>query len=214
MLVAVEVSLAIVLLTGAGLMLKSFARMNAHSPGFDPAKVIVMKVRFAGPQYREKPALQAYLREALRRAEAAPGVQSAGVSTWFLFDGAPAFPADTVPGQRHVIRVNAASPGYLKVLGMTLKKGRWLTDSDSSGAMLNESMARQAFGAIDPIGRRLSIPQSVTIVGIVADVKYSKLDAAASPEVFVGYPAGTAAPRHRDRRAHGGQSCGPGAGAA
>ncbi|MFY9724527.1 MAG: ABC transporter permease, partial [Bryobacteraceae bacterium] len=187
MLVAVEVSLAIVLLTGAGLMLKSFARMNAHSPGFDPAKVIVMKVRFAGPQYREKPALQAYLREALRRAEAAPGVQSAGVSTWFLFDGAPAFPADTVPGQAHVIRVNAASPGYLKVLGMTLKKGRWLTDSDSSGAMLNESMARQAFGAIDPIGRRLSIPQSVTIVGIVADVKYSKLDAAASPEVFVGY---------------------------
>ncbi|MGD0666798.1 MAG: ABC transporter permease [Bryobacteraceae bacterium] len=187
MLVAVELSLAIVLLTGAGLMLKSFARMNAHAPGFAPEQVIVMKVRFAGPQYREKTALQAYLRELLRRVEAAPGVQSAGVSTWFLFDGAPAFPADLVPGQTHVIRVNAASPGYLKALGMTLKRGRWLTDNDTAGALLNESMARQAFGAMDPIGRRLSIPQPVTIVGILADVKYSKLDAAAPPEVFVGY---------------------------
>lgn len=186
-LVAVELSLAIVLLTGAGLMLKSFARMNAHAPGFAPEEVIVMKVRFAGPQYREKPAQQAYLRELLRRVEAAPGVQSAGVSTWFLWDGAPAFPADTVPGETHVIRVNAASPGYLKALGMTLKKGRWLTDNDSAGALLNESMARQAFGAMDPIGRQLSIPQAVTIVGILADVKYSKLDAAAPPEIFVGY---------------------------
>jgi predicted permease len=187
MLAAVELSLAIVLLTGAGLMLKSFARMNEHAPGFVPEKVIVMKVRFAGPQYEEKPAQQAYLRELLRRVESAPGVLSAGVSTWFLFDGAPAFPADTTPGQTHLIRVNAASPGYLKALGMTLVKGRWLRASDSAGAMLNESMARQAFGAMDPLGRQLSIPQPATVVGVLADVKYSKLDAAAAPEAFVGF---------------------------
>jgi len=68
---------------------------------------------------------------------------------------------------------------------MTLLRGRWLTEGDSAGALLNESMARQAFGAVDPIGRQLSIPRPVTVVGILADVKYSKLDADATPEVFV-----------------------------
>ena len=77
MLVAVELSLAIVLLTGAGLMLKSYARMNQRPPGFAPESVIVMKVRFAGPRYGETSAKRAYLREVLRRVEVAPGVQSA-----------------------------------------------------------------------------------------------------------------------------------------
>jgi predicted permease len=147
-LAAVELALAIVLLTGAGLMLKSFARMNEHAPGFVPENVIVMKVRFAGPRYSTKPAQQAYFGELLRRIEGALGVQSAGISSWLLFSGAPAFPADTVPGQTHVIRVNAISPGYLKALGMTLLKGRWLTDSDSAAALVNQSMARQAFGVV------------------------------------------------------------------
>jgi len=186
-LVAVELSLAIVLLTGAGLMLKSFSRMNEHSPGFVPENVIVMKFRLAGPRYRTEPAQQAYFREVLRRIEGAPGVQWAGMSTWILLGRAPAFPADTVPGQTHVIRLNATSPGYLKALGMSLVKGRWLTETDSAGALLNQSMARQAFGAIDPVGRQLLIPRPVTIVGILADVKYSRLDAGATPEVFVGY---------------------------
>ena len=194
MLVAVELSLAIVLLTGAGLLLKSFARMNAHAPGVDPANIIVMTVRFQGPQYREDPAQRSesparieYVSELRRRLGAAPGVQAGGVSCWVLFGRAPAFPIDTNPRQTHVIRVNGVSPGYLQALGMTLKMGRWLTDADTHGALLNESMAREAFGALDPIGRQLSIPRPATIVGIVTDVKYSKLDAAALPEVFVGF---------------------------
>ncbi len=186
-LVAVELSLAIVLLTGAGLTLKSFWRMNEHSPGFVPEKVIVMKVRFTGLRYLPKLAQQAYFREVLRRIEGSPGVQAAGLSTWFLFGGAPAFPIDTDRTQTRVIRVNAVTPGYLEALGMTLVKGRWLSDSDSAGALLNESMARRAFGAMDPIGRQLSIPRPVTIVGILADMKYSKLDAGAIPEIFVAH---------------------------
>jgi predicted permease len=98
MLVGVELSLAIVLLTGAGLMLKSFARMNERPAGFDPESVIVMKIRFAGAQYREDPPKQAYLGEVLRRIESAPGVRSAGLSNWVQFGAAP-----------HVIRLNGAS---------------------------------------------------------------------------------------------------------
>jgi predicted permease len=184
LLAAAELSLAIVLVIGAGLMQKSFARMNAHPPGLVPENVAVMRFRFAGAQYRAKPAQEAYFRELLRQMQEAPGVQSAGVSTWFLSE-APAFPADVTRDQTHVIRLNATSPGYLKALGVGLLRGRWLMDNDAGAALLNESMARQAFGKLDPIGRQLSIPEAVTIVGILADVKYSKLDAEVTPEVFI-----------------------------
>ncbi|SPE27476.1 conserved membrane hypothetical protein [Candidatus Sulfopaludibacter sp. SbA3] len=184
-LVAVELSLAIVLLTGAGLMLKSFARMNAHAPGFDPERVIVMRVRLAGPQYRARPAQQAFVRRLLQRLNEASGVQSAGLSIWTLFSGQLAFPADATPGLTHTVRINGASAGYLQAMGMTLHRGHWLTDADTSGALLNESMARQAFGSQDPIGRQLPVGRLVTVAGVVSDVKYSKLDAAAPAEVFI-----------------------------
>jgi putative ABC transport system permease protein len=150
--------------------------------------VLVMKIRLAGPQYATRPAQEVYARELLRRMESAPGVQAAGISNWFFFSGAPAFPNDSSPDQRHVIRLNAASTGYLKALGMRLVKGRWLADTDSAAAvLLNESMVRQAFGAADPLGRSLSIPGPATVVGVVADLKYSQLDAEPPPEIYVRY---------------------------
>ncbi len=173
-LAGVELALAIVLLTGAGLMLKSYARMNAHPPGFDPGNIIVMKVRFV-QRDTDEPAQRAYVRELVRRLDSAPGTRAAGVSCWIFGSGLP-FP----------FRVNAVSPGYLQALGMRLEKGRWLTAADPHGVLLNRSMARQVFGAVDPVGRQIAIPRPVTIVGVVANVKYSKLDAEAPPEVFLG----------------------------
>jgi putative ABC transport system permease protein len=81
------------------------------------------------------------------------------------------------------------SPGYLKALGVRLLKGRWLGDSDSDGhvVLLNESMARQAFGAVDPLGRQISTPGPATVVGIVGDLKYSQLDADPPAEVYMPY---------------------------
>jgi putative ABC transport system permease protein len=181
----VELSLAILLLTGAGLMLKSYVRMNAHAPGFDPANVVVMKTRLAGPKYRDKPAQQAYLRELVQRLDTASGLKSAGVSTWFLFGGAPAYPADTDPSQTHTLRINAASTGYLQALGMTLEKGRWLTAGDTEAVLLNESMAREVFGGADPTGRQFTAFGRRTVAGVVSDVKYFKLDAAAPPEMYI-----------------------------
>jgi len=189
LLVAGELALAIVLLIGAGLMLKSFWRMQAHPPGFAPESTLTLKVRPAGPRYREEPAQAAYMRELLRRVESAPGVQAAGVSTWSLFEGVP-FPSDTSPNQQHTIRLNAASTGYLKALGVRLLRGRWLGDADSGAVLLNESMARQAFGAVDPLGRRISTPDPATVVGIVADLKYSQLDADPPAEIYLPYQQG------------------------
>jgi putative ABC transport system permease protein len=189
LLVAGELALAIVLLISAGLMLKSFWRMHAHPPGFAPENILTMEIPLSGVQYREKPAQEAYIRELLRRAEAAPGVEAAGVSTWFLFEGVP-FPSDTSPNQQHVIRLNAVSPGYLKALGIGLLKGRWLGDADSGGhaVLLNESMARQAFGAVDPLGRQISTTDKATVVGVVTNLKYSQLDADPPAEIYLPYP--------------------------
>ena len=70
---------------------------------------------------------------------------------------------------------------------MKLLEGRWLTDADADGVLLNQSMARQAFGAMDPIGRQISIPKPRTVLGVVADLKYSKLDDVAIPEIYLPY---------------------------
>jgi putative ABC transport system permease protein len=70
-------------------------------------------------------------------------------------------------------------------MGMTLKKGRWLTDHDADGALLNEAMAREAFGSADPVGRPLTVHRPLTVLGVVSDVRYSKLDSPTPPEVFI-----------------------------
>ena len=71
-----------------------------------------------------------------------------------MFCCAPAFLIDSNPEQTHLLHLNFATPGYLRALGMELRKGRWLTESEKDGViLLNESMAREAFGSADPIGR-------------------------------------------------------------
>ncbi|HVN05202.1 MAG TPA: ABC transporter permease [Bryobacteraceae bacterium] len=186
LLVAGELALAIVLLVGAGLLVKGYWRMHAYPSGFAPESIVTMKVRLAGPQYNDREKQEAYMRELLRRVESAPGVRAAGVSNWFLFDGVP-FPSDTKPGQTHVIRLNASSPGYLKALGVRLMCGRWLTEADAKGGavLLNESMAREAFGARDPIGRQILTPGPATVVGVVSEVKYAELDADPPAEIYI-----------------------------
>jgi putative ABC transport system permease protein len=188
LLVAGEFALALVLLSGSGLLVKSFWRMNALTPGFEPRSVLTMKVRLTGPAYEAPGAQNRYLTELLQRAESLPGVQAAGISNWFFFAGAISFPSDAGPARQRTIRQNACSPGYLKTLGVRLVKGRWFTDVETTRVvLLNESMAREAFAAADPIGRQLSIPRPVTVIGVVSDLKYSKLDADPPAEVYFRY---------------------------
>jgi predicted permease len=187
LLVAGELALAMVLLASAGLMLKSFWRMSQHPPGFAPEKVLVMKLRLAGPQYAAKPALERYLREMLRRLDEAPGVKAAGVGNWVILVGVHGLPNDPSPTQAHALRITFSSPRYLKAFGARLLKGRWLTDGDTGKAriLMNESMAREAFGKADPVGRKLSVPQPDTVVvGLVADLQYSQLDQAPPAEIY------------------------------
>jgi predicted permease len=191
-LVAAELALAMVLLTGAGLLFASFLRMNARPAGFAPEKILMMKLRLPASRFN-RAAQEHYRDELLRRLAAIPGVEAAGVSFQPMFCCVPAFPNDASPTQTHLLHLNYASPGYFQAMGMQLRKGRWLTPSDTQAAiMLNESMAREAFGSADPIGRSLSVPQPAVVVGVVADLRYTRLDADAIPEVFLPFqPAAT-----------------------
>jgi putative ABC transport system permease protein len=186
LLVAAELALAIVLLSGAGLMLKSFWRLHAHPSGFHPENILT--VSLSGPPFRAT--RQADLQELLLRLESTPGVQSAGIGTvsGMTFGAARALR----PGQISRYTNNAISEAYPRVMGMRLLRGRWITDAERDKvAIINESAARYLFGDDDPIGRTIQVPgggPSRTIgavVGIVADLKYSKLDADPEPQVYI-----------------------------
>lgn len=165
-------------------MWKSYARMVQYPPGFSPAQTIVMKVRFSGPKYRDPAAEATYVRNVLDLVEGAPGLRPAGLSNWVLMGNLPAFPADADPTVRHVIRMRSVSPRFLQALGVKLLRGSWLPQSGPA-MLLNETLARQAFGLADPIGRQISLRKPRTVVGVVANLRYSKLDAEPPPEAFV-----------------------------
>jgi putative ABC transport system permease protein len=185
-LVAAELALAIVLLTGAGLMVKSFWRMYASPPGFAPENTLVMKVSLSGPEYSGKPRQLAYVEELARRIESTPGVQAAGVAktSLYLLQSNSATPAPVDQFLESLV-----SAGYFSAIGMRLVKGRWITGADPpDDVLINETMARRVFGSDDPIGHRIRIGRAATVVGVVANLKYSKLDAEPGPEIYRSFP--------------------------
>ena len=195
-LVAIQVALTVVLLIAAGLMVKSFWHMTAYPTGFVPDRVLTMRVQFSGPRYRDPQNRRAFIDEMLRRAAAAPGVEAAGVGSnggsimRLTIEGEP----DSPPEQKPRGVLSSASEGYASALGLRVVKGRWLTDQEPAPAfVINETLARQAFPGGDPIGKRIRLPFMDTptsfaqVVGVVADLRYAELGAAAEPELFMDY---------------------------
>jgi putative ABC transport system permease protein len=184
--VASELALAIILLTGAGLMLKSFWRMNARPAGFAPEKILVMRITLSGPEYSTWPPQQAYTEQLLRSLQALPGVVAAGVdagamNTSVQVDGAsPLSPSEDV-----FASVRGVSPGYLRVMGIPLVKGEWPTRGSLFGVVVNETFARQIAG--EAVGSHLGGILNDTIMGVVADFKAQQLDADPLPEVYMPY---------------------------
>ena len=194
-LVAGEVAVALVLLIGAGLMLKSAWRMHAHAPGFEPRRILTAKVEFAGPQYSEPHRSIAFVDALLRRLHTGPAIEAATISTHgccltshLSAEGEPV-PTPEERDSKPPIMINLTSAALPRVMGFRMLRGRWFTD-DERAAVVNESLARREFAGRDPIGRRILVNDNgphFTIVGVVADLKYSQLDAPAAPEVYVPY---------------------------
>jgi putative ABC transport system permease protein len=195
-LLAAQLSLAVVLLIGAGLMLKSAWRLTAHPAGFEPAQILTTKVEFSGKQYEESPARQVALREALLEGmRTQPGVEAVSISTHgynstphLVVEGEPVTSPDDRP-LREPILINATSSALSRVMGLRVNRGRWLADNEPA-AVINERLSAREFPGKDPIGRRIRLDENgpfLTIVGVVEDLRYTKLDAVPEPEVYVPY---------------------------
>jgi putative ABC transport system permease protein len=194
-LVAIELALAVVLLTGAGLMVKGFRRMTAAPPGFDPSSILTLSVSLAGAQYGAWPAQQAYIQTLLARLQAFPGVEAAGIDSYTLHtnvkvEGLSPDSAATAS----LVGIRAVSAGYLRVMGVPLLPqygvGHWPSDRQMlDDVLVNESFARSlSLKAESVVGRHISGSfVTGTIIGVVADFKYSQLDAEPVPEIYTSY---------------------------
>jgi putative ABC transport system permease protein len=202
-LVVVELALSLVLLIGAGLMIKSFVRLMGVEKGFRTENVLTMKIRLSDSKYpRGSPQLLAYCRESLARLQTLPGVQSAALTTWLPLTGLTGKGALNIEGRppweggkSPVVEISTVSPDYFRTLGMQMRAGRAFNDGDRADAprvvIINETLTRLFFPGEDPLGKRLDSfnPKSpwAAIVGVVADVKHLGLDEEVKPEIYFPY---------------------------
>jgi putative ABC transport system permease protein len=202
-LVIVELALTLVLLAGAGLMIKSFLRLLSVDPGYDPKNVLTMMIPLNEAKYPQgSPQTEAFYQEALTRVKAIPGVKAVATvlglpltggswSALFTIEGRPLAPDAPQPS----VEVSDVSQDYFRVMGMRLRAGRGFTEHDNENAprviIINETMVRRYFSGEDPIGKRilfgLKNPSTQTIIGVAADVKRYGLEAEVHPEVYEPY---------------------------
>jgi putative ABC transport system permease protein len=205
MLIVSEVSLSLILLLGAGLLLKSFVRLLKTSPGFDATHIIALDIPLGRERY-DTPAKQAdFFHRLIERTKALPGVRAAGVvnllplgnsdeALTFSIPGHPPFPAGSEPSANYTL----VSPGYFEALHIPLRQGREFGSEDKDKTLpvvlISEELAREYFAGESPIGRSLNIDQddgtaavSREIVGVVGDVRRESLEVAPAPEFYIPY---------------------------
>jgi putative ABC transport system permease protein len=195
LLVILEVALSLVLLTGAGLMMKSLARLQAVNLGFDPENVLTMAVP-------SRDAKLNFYEQLLTRVKALPGVEAASLGSTAPLLGHASMTSMEIEGRAVDedigVGLHTVSPDYFKTLRIPLIRGRVFTEQDRAGAprvaLINQTAAAQLFRGEDPLGKRLKLPmtpeyetseKSVEIVGVVADARYGRLEGTVEPDVYL-----------------------------
>jgi putative ABC transport system permease protein len=202
-LVIAELALAIVLLTGTGLLLRSFWQMQAVDPGFRPENVLTATIDLPEPVYRTPAQMRAFHGNMLSRLASVPGIDSAGAVNWIPM-GASLIRGDLhLEGGRDLppgflADKPVVSPGYFRAMGIRLLKGREFTIHDTASApgvvIVSESVARTLWPGEDALGKRISLVdrpsagQWLTVAGIVNDVHQQHLTQPPSPAVYRPYP--------------------------
>ena len=203
-LVVAEIGLALVLLVGAGLLLRSYSALTRVSTGFNTENLLVVNLPLSPRTYRDNVARTSVVERIVERTRALPGVRDAAMTTMLPMAGAGATihfnrAAHPPKGPDDYIMAGyrAVTPAYLLTLGVPLRRGRMLNDGDRESAppvvVINESMARQFFSEVDPLGQHIQLgtepsptDPTMEIVGIVGDMKQS-FEAASQAEMFVPY---------------------------
>jgi putative ABC transport system permease protein len=208
-LVAAEIALALVLLIGAGLLMKSYARVQNVSPGFNPHNVLTMEIALSdfkyppqsSPEYRGGESMLRFWNEALRGIRQLPGVEAVAGTTilplsgsnsdWsFNIEGRKMGPNDPGPDEE----LRDITPDYFRVIQTPLLRGRFFTEHDDASAppavIINEAMAKKYWPNEDAVGKRITFddprkdPKWVTIVGVVGSVRHRGLDIDPQPEYY------------------------------
>ncbi|MEX2663746.1 MAG: ABC transporter permease [Vicinamibacterales bacterium] len=199
-LVIVDLAVALVLLAGAGLMLKSVSKLLHVDPGFSARGVMTAQFSLVGQAYREDAAVYGFIQRLEERVQGFPGVEAAALAGQIPMGGsgdrygilieglAPANPADAPSAERYSV-----TPGYFRTMGIPLVRGRLLRPTDTPASepvmLVSETAARTLFAGTDPIGRRVRFgaPDAPwrTIVGIVGDVRHASLTETTRPQMYL-----------------------------
>jgi putative ABC transport system permease protein len=205
LLVVSEVALSLMLLVGAGLLFRSFLRLQEVELGFRPERVLTFRIAPSGPNFTRDPQYSAFYRQVAERTRALPGVDAVGVintlplskgpTSAVQVEGRPTLTKDKWP------RVNyrSVSPDYFRAVGVPVLKGRAFDAHDDESAPLvvivNQSLARRDFPGEDPVGKRINTggtgadgqPVWLQIVGVVGDVRSLELGSEPTPEIYTSY---------------------------
>jgi putative ABC transport system permease protein len=215
-LVVCEFALALALLVGAGLMIKTLVHLRRVDIGLDPKNLLTMKVPLEGPQYNDEPRQVEFFQQLLARIEALPGVEAASVTRgvpmygwagWsFVTADHPNPPAGEIPDANYVV----IGPHYFRTMGIPLRLGRPFSDGDTPTAervvIVSESLAHKHWPGEDPIGKRLKVGGDPTdqslpwlsVIGVAGNVRSEGQYAPFVPELYVPYTQypWTLRPRH------------------
>src|SRR5712671_5375047 len=208
LLIVSELALAVVLMVGAGLLLRTFWGLLQENPGFNPSRIVAANLYLPvanNPdmdRYDKPEIFNTFVREAVRRVGAIPGVDLASMTTdlpvTHLARRRPVNIEDRPDesGEGLFSEITSVAPEYFKVLQASLVRGRYFTEDDDTGkepvAVVDESTARTYWPDRDPIGRRLSIrsirgaanPPWCTVVGVIKDIKSDGLDQSGGPHIY------------------------------
>ncbi len=202
-LVTSELAVALVLLVGAGLLIKGFSRLRSMNPGFNSANIVTMYLQLPTTRYGEIPKQTQFRRELFTRLNFLPGVQAAMVTDIplggnyvghrFVIDGRP----PVAVGAEPEVQTLSVMGDYFHVMQIPLRAGRDFTPLDREGqplvAIVNEEMVREFFPHENPIGVRIrwagdtGPPQWMTVIGVVGDVKHSGLNQPTDPAVYTPF---------------------------
>ena len=206
LLVVTEIALSLVLLIGAGLLIRSFVKLRAVNPGFNAQNLLTMQLDLSGPNYEKEAPVIAFYDQLLDKIKTLPGVQTAATRAHtpiapdagyarlsFLIEGRQPDPAN-----RPLAFYNAVSSEYFQAMEIPLLKGRSFDPRDTKKVpyvmIINETLARRYFPGEDPIGKRMTLNDDhpkeeewATIVGLVKDTKPLKLEGEAVPEMYLPF---------------------------
>jgi putative ABC transport system permease protein len=204
LLVITEIALSLVLLVGAGLLIRSFVRLQNVDVGFNPAGLLTMRVEMSESKAQDLERRVNFYQAALERVQALPGVEAAGITNaapiitpgmrnFIIIEGKP----DPPPGQPQLANNRVVSPDYFRTLGVPLLQGRLLAAQDNAQApavaLINQAMARRYWGDENPVGKRFGAAWNAsnvswaTVVGVVGDIRQAGLDNAPLPEFYMPF---------------------------